>query len=316
MSLFDIFGSIIGFFLNLILKPLTPAIDYIFERLVIVATSPLATKRFTNLLFSILDRATSEDHREDTFKRIDKLICLIPTYLNRCESRPCLQKLGPSLIGLPVVMFADKSTTLDKGCELVDTVTEYIDATVGYVTGTAKGTKCLIEYFCAVQGALNKFTAATSTPFMPNSDPLAFILQIVFAPNTFVPGAVFENVYNNPELKTQLCAMFNDPCQKDLKMSTICMLKLAYEAAFVANNNYGVPTPYTSSDPNQRAANKAAYMALFGDGNDAYTAFTRALCNIDTTQPNIALQPVVVTKFIAFMKNNYPVLATAASLLV
>ena len=236
MSLFDIFSSIIGFFFNLfsnlILKPLTPVIDHIFERLLIIVTSPLAVKRFSNLLLSIVDRITSEDHRDVTFKRVDKLICLIPMYLDRRESKRYLQKLGPAILSLPPILLADTNTILSKNCDILDLSVNYINATLNYITGTAQGTACVIKLLCAVQDVLKNLSATSSISFEPTSNPLTTILGIILAPDTLVPNYVFDNAINNPDLKEQLCHMLRDPCNKDLKESVLCMLQLAYEKHF------------------------------------------------------------------------------------
>lgn len=295
MSLFDMFSSLIGFFLNLILKPLTPAIDYVFERLVIVVTSPLAVKRLSNLLFSILDRATSEDHREETFKRVDKLVCLIPCYLNRCEARPCLQKLGPALFTIPPLIFADPNATLDKAGELLDFSVEYINSTINFVTGTAQGTALVVKFLCAIQGVIENLSTTSSVQFLSGSNPLLTILQIILTPDKLVPGFIFQNVANSADLKKQLCAMLQSPCHKDLSDSVLCMLKLAYEKHYDSTIDYDgdgvVGTP----------ADKALYMAAFGDGSGVYTAFTNAVCNITTDG---SAQPLSVLNFVAFMTGN------------
>lgn len=122
-----IFG-IIGTILNLVLRHLTSAIDYIFSRMIVVVTSKFACKKLYDTSCCLVEHATSDENKSQTIDKISKLLCFFPDLVDNCRFQHALQKVGPNVMYLPQYLLADKQAVMDKASDNLVLFIDYLDA--------------------------------------------------------------------------------------------------------------------------------------------------------------------------------------------
>ncbi|VBB18254.1 hypothetical protein YASMINEVIRUS_717 [Yasminevirus sp. GU-2018] len=297
MSLNDILTRVVGFFVNLILKPLAPVLDFIFTRMIIVATSPLATKRFYNLGVQIAEYATSDEHKDETFSAINKVVCAVPEYLNDCEAQDCLKKMGPSLVKLPRLVLADKENVLNEGCELTVFGIQYLDSFFTYLLGSAEGLVCVMKITCAIQNTGNTIVSLlTGKP----TDATPGITLIKLFKNNIGWALVSHTLKLNADVRKDFIKMISNPCDTKLKDTIECFLRQSYLTAYDETINYDNTT--TGGVPNEipdQESDKDSYLKFYGDAC-VYSKFVEYVTELNAVSPNAG----TVATFDRFMGGN------------
>lgn len=281
MKIADILNYIACLVLDLIIKPLTPIIDYIFSRLIVVATSQSSVKRYHQLANNLVDYATSDTHREDTFKTINKIVCIIPSYLEDCGTQRCLRNLTPVLLQTPRVLVSNRRAVI-KG--IIDNLTLffdfYKDITL-YLSQTGEGIITQFETACALQSLVNVGKAIGVTMVIGGGTtvPTDFISVLILSLlQSFTSFTVIDNMLNpiafiDPDVREAYLRTINNPCDCTARHTVMCTLRGIYEGHFdpdVDYNGDGITDETNSglSDVDKRIKRLEdldTYMSYFSD---------------------------------------------------